>query len=425
VPINKKMKIVIAHPTGNQNVRAAAVGFAEAGVAASFQTTIATFPGDFVDRLSAVRPFAMLSRRCFDPRIRDITETRPWLELGRLLSAKARVNRLIRHETGPFSIDAVYRDLDRRVAETLRDRAVRGATAIYAYEDGARFSFRKAKELGLQCFYDLPVGYWGAARMVFEGEKERWPEWVATLNGLRDSAAKLMNKDEEIRLADRIFVASQFTASTLRHYPGDLPPVHIVPYGFPAALKVRDYSSSINNRGALKLLFVGGLTQRKGIAYLFKAVEALRPYVTLTLVGRKPHQDCPALNREMAKHRWIPGMSHADVLRLMQHHDVLLFPSLFEGFGLVITEAMSQGTPVITTDRTAGPDLITHGNNGWIIEAGSADAIQESIENILCNRRIVAECGHEAMETARQRPWSVYGRELADAILNEVAVQTN
>ena len=418
------MKIVIAHPTGNQNVRAAAVGLAEAGVADSFQTTIASFPGDFVDRLSEVRPFAILRRRRFDARIREITETWPWLEIGRLLSARARVNRLIRHETGPFSIDAVYRDLDRRVAATLRERAARGVTAVYAYEDGARFSFQKGKELGLQCLYDLPVGYWRAARMVFEREMARWPEWTATLAGLRDSASKLMNKDEEIRLADRIFVASQFTANTLRHYPGDLPPVHIVPYGFPPALKVRDYSSSNTNR-ALKLLFVGGLTQRKGIAYLFKAVEALKPYVSLTVVGNKPHQDCPALNKELASHSWIPGMPHADVLRLMQGHDVLLFPSLFEGFGLVITEAMSQGTPVITTDRTAGPDLIAHGNNGWIIEAGSAEAIQESIENILCNRRIVAECGHEAMETARQRPWSLYGQELADAIRTEVAVQTH
>lgn len=418
------MKIVIAHPTGNQNVRAAAVGLAEAGVAASFNTTIASFPGDLVDRLSDIRPFALLRRRCFDPRIKNITEAWPWLEVCRLLSAKARVNRLIRHETGPFSIDAVYRDLDRRVASALPFHAARGATAVYAYEDGAKFSFRMAKELGLQCLYDLPVGYWGAGKMVFEREKERWPDWIATLTGLRDSAAKLMNKDEEIRLADRIFVASQFTASTLRHYPGDLPPVHIVPYGFPPALKVRDYSSSNNNR-ALKLLFVGGLTQRKGIAYLFKAVEALKPHVTLTVVGSKPHQDCPALNKALAKHRWIPGMSHADVLRLMQCHDVLLFPSLFEGFGLVITEAMSQGTPVITTNRTAGPDLITHGNDGWIIEAGSSESIQESIESILGNRRLVAECGHEAMETARQRPWSVYGRELADAILNEVAIQTD
>ena len=52
----------------------------------------------------------------------------------------------------------------------------------------------------------------------------------------------------------------------------------------------------------------------------------------------------------------------------MREHDVFVFPSLFEGFGLVITESMSQGTPVITTDRTAGPDLIKNDENGWLLK---------------------------------------------------------
>jgi len=95
---------------------------------------------------------------------------------------------------------------------------------------------------------------------------------------------------------------------------------------------------------------------------------------------------------------------------------VLLFPSLFEGFGLVITEAMSQGTPVITTDRTAGPDLIKHGQNGWLIKAASTEALTNAIENLLSQPEQIAEAGRAAQVTAAQRPWSVYGRELAAAV---------
>jgi len=71
---------------------------------------------------------------------------------------------------------------------------------------------------------------------------------------------------------------------------------------------------------------------------------------------------------------------------------------------------------VITTERTAGPDLISHGENGWIIKAGSEEALLNSIEHLLINRRSVAEVGRQAAETAKQRPWSTYGRELAGAI---------
>src|SRR5206468_9345000 len=98
---------------------------------------------------------------------------------------------------------------------------------------------------------------------------------------------------------------------------------------------------------------------------------------------------------------WIPSLPHQQILKLMHEHDVLVFPSLFEGFGLVITEAMSQGTPVITTERTVGPDIIDHGQNGWIVEAGSTEALQQAIEELIFKPELVAETGLKAIETAR------------------------
>jgi len=100
----------------------------------------------------------------------------------------------------------------------------------------------------------------------------------------------------------------------------------------------------------------------------------------------------------------------------MRQNDILIFPSLFEGFGLVITESMSQGTPVITTDRTAGPDLLKHGENGWLIEAGSTTALQESIEKILEQRSNIESVGRAAMKTAEKRSWTEYGNEMAQAM---------
>lgn len=233
--------------------------------------------------------------------------------------------------------------------------------------------------------------------------------------GLTASQAKLDRKDEELKLASRIFVASSFTAKTLNDYPGKLAPVDVIPYGFPTVTGSRDYEKIAGR--PLRLLFVGGLSQRKGIADLFAAVERLGDAVSLTVVGKKVTPDCPALDAALAKHRYIPSMPHAEILKTMRAHDVLVFPSLFEGFGLVITEAMSQGTPVITTDRTAGPDLITHGKNGWLAEAGSTDALYNAIAALLQQPDSIPAAGLAAMEKARSRPWQVYGQELASAII--------
>jgi glycosyltransferase involved in cell wall biosynthesis len=408
------MSIVFSHPTGNANSRAAVVSLAKERLLQEFHTSIAAFPGSWLDKLS-LGPLKEIRRRSFDPLLQPFTYTHPWFEASRMLASKAGLQGLIRHENGIFSIDAVYRHLDNKVAQGLYRAKKSGAKGIYAYEDGALASFTEAKGLGMKCFYDLPIGYWRSSQLLLSLERKKWPEWSATLTGLTDSEQKLSNKDKELKLADCIFVASSFTASTLHHFPGSLPPIVVIPYGFPSVDGIRAYKPFAGVR-RLKILFVGGLSQRKGIADLFNAVDALSERVELTIVGSKPNISCPALETALAKHRWIPTLPHYAILQLMRQQDVLVFPSLFEGFGLVITEAMSQGTPVITTERTAGPDLIKDGENGWLIEAGSTSGLQASIERLIGKPEMLPKVGKAAMETARCRPWEVYGMELAKAI---------
>ena len=404
--------IVLSHPTGNANSRAAALGLAHAGQLGAFHTSIATFPGGWLDRVATLPGLGELRRRRFDPALRPVTATWPWREAGRLVAARRGWRSLVAHERGPFSVDAVYQSLDRRIASTLGGRT--RPAAVYAYEDGAEASFRAARALGIACLYDLPTGHWRAARRLLGVELERWPEWASTMVGFADSPEKLERKDNELRLADHIFVASSNTRRTLADFPGTLPPIHVIPYGFPPAAqpKPQDYAAS----RPLKLLFVGNLSQAKGVANLFAAVEALGDAVSLTVVGRKAGQPNAALDAGLSRHHWIPSLPHDAVLREMRAHDVLVFPSLFEGFGMVMSEAMSQGTPVITTDRTAGGDLIEHGRNGWLFEAGNTESLRQAIEHLLQNPDQVPVVGQAALETARARPWEVYGQELAATV---------
>ncbi|GAA4976472.1 glycosyltransferase family 4 protein [Algibacter aquimarinus] len=408
------MKVIVSHPTSNQNNRAVLKGLNDSKILYRFYTAIAVFSGSILDKLKTIGPLKEFSRRHFDDSLQPVTKMFPIKEMMRLLSAKLGLTAFVKHETGAFSIDAIYQDIDKRVASSLKNHATHQLDAVYAYEDGAYYSFKMAKKYNIACLYDLPIGYWRYARELLENEQKLWPEWASTLTGFKDSEEKLQRKDAELALADNIFVASTFTAKSLSSYPGKLAPVHVIPYGFPKPVTNRIYD--ISNR-PIKLLFVGGLSQRKGIANMFAAIESLSSHVQLTVVGHKSTNDCEALNKALSKHTWIPSLSHNEVLEQMQAHDVLLFPSLFEGFGLVITEAMSQGTPVITTDRTAGPDLIDHDVNGWLVEAGSSTALQNCIEILIDKPEKIEAAGKAALETAKQRPWSVYGKELAEAIL--------
>jgi len=407
------MKILLSHPTGNANVRAVAEGFAEAGVLDKFYTTFATTPGRLLYRLGGVPGLSEIRRRSYSSLLSPYMKSYPLYETGRMIAGKLHIERLLGHETGLFCIDRVYHRLDNQIAAHLSKKK-RQPNAVYAYEDGALQTFREAKACGIQTLYDLPIGYWRAAREMLQSEISLRPGWAATLSGFRDSEAKLMRKDAELSLADHIYVASSFTAQTLKRYPGGLAPVSVIPYGFPDVRAGRIYSAPGGRK--LKLLFVGGLSQRKGIANLFEAIAGLESRVELTVVGQKAVADCDALNRALACHTWIPSMPHAAILELMRTQDVLVFPSLFEGFGLVITEAMSQGTPVITTERTIGPDIIRHGENGWLTAAGSTAELRAKIEDILTQPSQLTRVGQAAMETARLRPWSEYGREMAASV---------
>jgi glycosyltransferase involved in cell wall biosynthesis len=410
------MKILVSHPTGNQFVRAFIKALDEEDLLSEFHTTISvtndtwwlkTIPANFRNEFL---------RRTY-PVKQDHIHAHPLLELARFVLPKMGLKTFTKHETGRASVDGVYNDLDNKVARRLAAFSPETQPdAVYAYEDGAKHTFIQAKKLGINCFYDLPIGYWRAQRELLTAERERWPDWAVTLPAFKDSEQKLAKKDEELCLADKIFAASSFTRETLSYFPGQLSPVKVVPYGFPPVTAKISYFTNVSSSNPLKLIFVGGLTQRKGIADVFEAVKVFGNRVSLTVVGNKTGENCPVLNEALHKHRWIPSLPHENILKLMREHDVLLFPSLFEGFGMVITEAMAQGTPVITTERTCGPDIITHGENGWLVDAGSTQKLIEAIENILMTPAVIESVGKTAAQTALKRPWKVY----ADELINEI-----
>ena len=406
--------ILFSHPTLNANTKALINGLLKNKILYKLFTSIAIFSGQLLFKLGDNPILKDLRRRSLDKTWQPYTQSKSFFEFGRLLASKLHLEYLVKHEKGIFCIDKVYQNHDKWVANSLAKAKKDGLLGVYAYEDGALATFTKAKQLGLYCIYDLPIGYWKSARLLMQDEFVVNPNWSSTLTGFNDSPDKLNKKDQELALADVIFVASSFTKTTLKEYSGNLPEIKVIPYGFPEVKQKKEYQSLANRK--LKVLFIGGLSQRKGLSYLFDAVEGMQNKVELTIVGHKAVANCDVLNLALEKHKWIPSLSHDQVLACMREHDVFVFPSLFEGFGLVITEAMSQGVPVITTDRTAGPDIIKDGEDGWIVPAGSSLAINKVFTKILETPEILEQFGIAAQQKAQTRPWSVYGQEMADAI---------
>jgi len=414
-------RLLSSHPTGNANVRQAMLALADAGLLEEFYTTIAAFKGNVPGRLSCLPGLGELRRRSYNEVLRPLTRTHPWRECVRLASLRFGWRNLTKHEVGRACMDKVYHEIDDYAAQGVRHSKVDG---VYSYEDGAVRSFHAAKEVGAKCFYDLPIGYWRAARRILCEEAERLPEWAMTLSGLQDSPAKLARKDEELRLADYIVVASTFTKQTLLECPFRVAPVSVIPYGADDTLLAEPRGHAGSGSESLRVLFVGGLSQRKGIADLFAAVELVSEPLELTVIGRKPLDACAALDSALRNHRWIESLPREKILEEMRRHDVLVFPSLFEGFGLVVTEALSQGLPVITTSHTCGPDVLTEGEDGFIVPIRDPRAIAEKLELLHRDRERLSAMSEAAAKKAKALSWESYRHGVVSLVREALALKS-
>ena len=405
--------ILLSHPTGNANVRAALVGLLEAGILRRFHTTIATYPGNIWNYFGNE-----FQRRTFDQRLRPLTVQHPLREIGRMVAHRLNLSRLTCHETGLLSIDAIYQAQDRAVAAHLRNHPAtyRG---VYTYEDGALHTLQAAKDTQTLRIYDLPIAYWKTLRQLLAEEAERMPAWKASLGGgISDSEIKLERKTQELELAEVVICPSQFVAHSLPEAAQQDKTIIVAPFGSPINSSPRNFSATLSKTHKLRILFAGSMSQRKGLGDLFAAMKLLkRNDVELVVMGN--------LQAPLAFYRnqysgfiYEPGRSHPEVLKLMRSCDALCLPSIVEGRALVMQEALSQGLPLIITPNTGGEDLIDEGSTGFLIPIRSAEKIAERISWLADHRQSLEEMSLASQAKARQLTWSNYGQTIAKAVCN-------
>jgi glycosyltransferase involved in cell wall biosynthesis len=145
----------------------------------------------------------------------------------------------------------------------------------------------------------------------------------------------------------------------------------------------------------IRLLFIGNNTRRKGFDLLPKIMDLLpEAYVLYYNGGFQRTGDRPPHPRMIS----IGSPDRAGLVATYQSCDILLFPSRLEGFGIAPAEALACGRPVVTTDASALPEVVDHGENGFLVArndlAGYAEAVRQLGEDATLRRRF-GEHGRE------------------------------
>jgi glycosyltransferase involved in cell wall biosynthesis len=139
------------------------------------------------------------------------------------------------------------------------------------------------------------------------------------------------------------------------------------------------------------ILYVGNSDDRnKGARYLLEALGKLKDRLEfhLTVVDRPIAKLVPRLAAELgiqSRVSLLGRVSRDELVRLYNEHQILVSPSLYEGFGLPAAEAMACGTPVIATTAGAFPEVIEDGVSGLLTTPGDSEALAREIEGLLAN----------------------------------------
>lgn len=381
--------LIVSHPHAAAVATEIAVGLEGKRMLSAYYTGIAASPGTMryalLERLARERP---------QLRNRLLGDLRP-SSLRAFWSVEA-VSRVAAGMMKRRPYDAVFSMHDAAVASVPWPSEAR---AVYAFEDAAVRTFRAAAKRNIARIWDLPLPHWATLEHMWQEESAKWPNAMGTAAPV-EPPWKKARKDEELHLADVVSVASKFTRDSLES-AGCKKAIVDLPYGFPTD---QFQARHVKPHGPFTVLAVGTHDLRKGTPYLLEAWRrADLQRAKLRLIGPLRLTDAfLATYRGLFEH-----VAHVPRALLQQEYsnaDLLAFPTLGDGFGLVILEAMSCGTPVLTTRCGGGPECITHGRDGWLVAERDVEALVDVIRWAASERDRVWDVGVAAR--ARAEKWS-------------------
>jgi glycosyltransferase involved in cell wall biosynthesis len=316
-----------------------------------------------------------------------------------------------------LAIQAVYnrdKKFDRHIAQKLPRHE---GDIFWGFQGSCLESLSVAKASGKTTICELSSVYPPFINNIIEEEKQLSPEWAKTMTFTHFPKDYFDRLCEEPLIADVIIGASRFTLDTLRAAGIEEKKLKYLPLG--AELSHIPFTERKNKgKTPLKVLFVGRVSQLKGIKYLMEAVNEFDPKeVELHLIG---HVVDGSILRTYKNHILHDPLQQYELFAAYREFDLLVLPTLFDGFGLVVIEAMAAGLPVIATTNSTGPEIVREGMNGYIVPIRSSEAIAEAIRTfLLLKEEERQQMRLAARASALDFSWARYQERLANFLENE------
>ncbi|MBC8110112.1 MAG: glycosyltransferase family 4 protein, partial [Verrucomicrobia bacterium] len=349
---NFKPSVVVSH-TNKQHAHQLCFALQQKGYLNRFIVTIWYKPqhwliGNLVTLIKGIIPdfIKIAKKRYFAPLNESLVEIHPLTELTRLSLGK-----FLKINADRWNY-RVEQNLDKYVARRLQKLQ---PTVFIGYENSSLRSFQKAKEMNKITILDLAQVHHNFISHL----RDTYPYFKKVLPEDALFAKVNQNKSAQYPCVDYIFTLSEFAKKTLIDVGISEDKIYKLYLGFdPDNFQPKkDYNLS----GKFSILFVGLITYRKGLHLLLEAFRQLNlPQTQLTLIGSiADGEDLLSAYEGMFEH--IPYLPHNELVTAYQEADLMIFPSYLDSWGMVVSEAMACGTPVIVSENTGSKDVVKDG----------------------------------------------------------------
>jgi glycosyltransferase involved in cell wall biosynthesis len=308
---------------------------------------------------------------------------------------------------------------DHIVARRL-EKLVEKIDIIHTWPLGALQTLKTAARLGIPTVLERCNAHTGFAMEVVQKECDRLGVALPPDHEHAYNSEKLRKEEKEYRLATRLLCPSEFVVKTFldKGYAREQLVRHI--YGYDEKVYYPSNEPRDPKRG-LTMLSVGVCAVRKGLHY---ALEAwLRSPASKDGTFLIAGEFLPAYQEKLASmlaHPSVKVLGHRkDVPELARKSDILVLPSIEEGFGLVITEAMGSGCVPLASD--ACTEICSHMKTGLMHHVGDVESLTQHITMLHEDRALLERLRAAGLEAAPGVTWTVAGRVLLEAYRETIA----
>ncbi|MBW4646739.1 MAG: glycosyltransferase family 4 protein [Goleter apudmare HA4340-LM2] len=230
----------------------------------------------------------------------------------------------------------------------------------------------------------------------------------------------IAREEREYQLADVVVVLSTFAQKSF--ITQNIPPlkIKILPLGTqlnkfrPEQPVIEERCYRILHEPKLRILMVGTFSYRKGVIYLVDIAKLCSQFCQFKFVGSITREAQELAKKSTRNIEFISKQPQFELPKIYAWADIFIFPTIEDGYAVVLAQAQAAALPILTTENCSGRDIVVEGKTGWILPIRNLESFVNRLQWCHENRQELAWIVRSVYQKFQPRDWSDVAADFAN-----------